>query len=519
MTDELSRRTGEISAEKLALLVLRAKKKRAETPGVGRIPRRTASGPAPLSFAQQRLWVLDRLEPGSTAYNMPSLARLRGALNVEAVERALGEIVRRHDSLRTTFAEGGGEPVQIVAPSGDFRLPFTDLTGLSEEQRRAEERRLVLAERRPYDLERGPLFRARLVRTGDEEHLLLLDMHHIISDGWSYGVFFRELGVLYDAFLADRPSPLPDLPIQLSDFAAWQREWLQGPVQQEQLAYWRERLAGVPPALELPLDRLRPAVQTHRGELARLDLPADLAARLRELARREGTSPFMTLLAVFQLLLSRLSGQDDVVVGSPSAGRSRMEMEGLIGLFLNTLVLRTDLSGNPTFRELLGRVRDVVLGAYQYQDIPFERLLEELQPERQLSRTPIFQVLFNFVSLADLRLELAGLRVEPVPLEQADSKFDFTLYVRELPDTLRLDLVYNADLFEPARMAEMQRQLEHLLTQVSAAPETRIGALSLVTPASAALLPDPRSRSMASGAERPIMRSPSRQAAGLSVWR
>ncbi|MFL6292885.1 MAG: amino acid adenylation domain-containing protein, partial [Thermoanaerobaculia bacterium] len=491
MKDELHRRPVEISAEKLALLVLRAKKKRAETPGVGRIPRRAASGPAPLSFAQQRLWVLDRLEPGSTAYNMPSAIRLRGALDVEALERALGEIVRRHDALRTTFAGSDGEPVQVMAPFAGFRLPFTDLTGLAQEQRRAEERRLVLADRRPYDLERGPLFRARLVRTGEEEHLLLLDVHHIVSDGWSYGVLFRELGALHDAFLAGRPSPLPELPIQFTDFAAWQREWLQGPVQQEQLAYWRERLAGVPPALELPLDRLRPAVQTHRGELARLDLPADLAAGLRELARREGASPFMTLLALFQLLLSRLSGQDDVVVGSPSAGRSRMEMEGLIGLFLNTLVLRTDLSGDPTFRELLSRVKDVVLGAYQYQDIPFERLLEELHPERQLSRTPIFQVLFNFLSLSDLHLELAGLRVEPVALEQADSKFDLTLYVRELPETLRLDLVYNADLFEPARMAEMLRQVGHLLAQVVAAPETRLGALSLVTPAAAAVLPDP----------------------------
>ncbi|MFP5287404.1 MAG: condensation domain-containing protein, partial [Thermoanaerobaculia bacterium] len=322
MSDELSRRTGEISAEKLALLVLRAKKKRAEAPGVGRIPRRAASGPAPLSFAQQRLWVLDRLEPGSTAYNMPSVARLRGALDAEAFERALGEIVRRHDALRTTFAEGAeGEPVQVVAPFAGFRLPFTDLAGLPQEQRRAEERRLILAERRPYDLEHGPLFRARLVRAGEEEHLLLLDIHHIVSDGWSYGVFFRELGALYEAFRAGRPSPLPELPIQFADFAAWQREWLQGPVQQEQLAYWRQRLAGVPPALELPLDRLRPAVQTHRGEVARLVLPPGLAAGLRELARREGASPFMTLLAVFQLLLARLSGQDDVVVGSPSAGR------------------------------------------------------------------------------------------------------------------------------------------------------------------------------------------------------
>nr|QEO74126.1 condensation domain-containing protein [uncultured bacterium] len=494
MTDDLSRRTGDLSPEKLALLVLRMKKKRAAEGLAGKhvgVTRRVGSGPAPLSFSQQRLWLLDRLEPGSTAYNMPSPIRLRGALDRSALERALGEIVRRHESLRTTFAEREDEPVQVILPPGSFHLPLADLSGLPEEVRAVEARRLLIEDKQPFDLERGPLFRAAQVRLAPEEHLLLLDMHHIVSDGWSFGVFYRELAALYSAFVEGRPSPLPELPVQYADFSIWQREWLQGSVLEEQLSYWRERLAGVPPALEMPVDRLRPAVQAHRGSNAVLVLPAALTTRLRELSLREGTSPFMTLLAAFQLLLSRLSGQDDVVVGSPSAGRSRVEVEGLIGLFLNTLVLRTDLSSEPTFRELLGRVKNVVLGAYRYQAIPFERLLEELQPERQLSRTPIFQVLFNFVSLSDLSLDLPGLQIDSVRLREPESKFDFTLYVNELAESFQCNLVYNADLFVPERIAEMLRQLESLLEQASANPERRIGDLSLVTPVSAALLPDP----------------------------
>jgi len=494
MTDDLSRRTGDLSPEKLALLVLRLKKKRAAEapPGkAGGVTRRPGSDPAPLSFGQQRLWLLDRLEPGSTAYNMPSPIRLRGRLDRSALERALGEIVRRHESLRTTFAEREDEPVQVILPPGSFHLPLTDLAGIPGEIRAVEERRLLIEDKQPFDLERGPLFRAALVRLAPEEHLLLLDMHHIVSDGWSFGVFYREMGALYSAFMEGRPSPLPELPVQYADFSIWQREWLQGPVLEEQLSYWRERLAGVPPALEMPVDRLRPAVQTHRGNNTVLVLPAALTARLRELSLKEGTSPFMTLLAGFQLLLSRLSGQDDVVVGSPSAGRSRIEVEGLIGLFLNTLVLRTDLAGEPTFHELLGRVKESVLGAYRYQAIPFERLLEELQPERQLSRAPIFQVLFNFVSLSDLSLDLPGLQVEAVRLREPESKFDFTLYVNELADSFQCNLVYNADLFDRERMAEMLRQLQFLLEQASADPDRKIGGLSLVTPVSATLLPDP----------------------------
>jgi amino acid adenylation domain-containing protein len=488
---------GNLSPEKQALLVLQMKKKKAAEAAAARVaavgmPRRPdPSAPVPLSFAQQRLWLLDRLDPGTSAYNIPAQARLRGRIDVHALELAIGEILRRHDALRTRFAEQDAQPAQVIAPPSVFHLPVADLAGLPEGLRQTEEQRLLLACIRPFDLNSGPLFRATLLRLGAVEHLLLLDMHHIVSDGWSLGVFFRELAALYEAFHAGRAPSLPELPVQYPDFAVWQREWLQGPVLEEQLGYWRERLAGAPPELELPLDRVRPAVQTHRGRTAHADLPAGLVARLRELSLAEGATPFMTFLAAFQLLLSRLSGQDDVVVGSPSAGRVRGEVEGLIGLFLNTLVLRTDLSGDPTFRELLGRARETVLGAYRYQAIPFERLLEELQPERLLSRTPIFQVLFNFVTLSDLQIRLPGVEVDVIDPAKAESKFDFTLYVNELPDSLRFDLVYNADLFEPERMAELLRQLEHLLAQAAADPDRRIGEMSLVTPSAVALLPDP----------------------------
>ncbi|HWN45605.1 MAG TPA: amino acid adenylation domain-containing protein, partial [Thermoanaerobaculia bacterium] len=496
MSDGVSKRMGNLSPEKQALLVLQMKKKRATEAAAVRaaagMPRRPDPfSPAPLSFAQQRFWLLDRLEPGTKAYNIPAQARLHGPLDTSALGLAIDGILRRHDALRTTFSERDSQPVQVIAPPESFRLAVADLAGLPEEPRRAEERRLLVANSRPFDLERGPLFRAVLVRLAAGEHLLLLDMHHIVADGWSFGVFFRELATLYESFHEGRAQSLPALPVQYPDFAVWQREWLQGAVLDEQLGYWRERLAEAPPELELPLDRVRPAVQTHRGRSAHAALPSRLVTRLRELSLQENASPFMTFLAAFQLLLSRLSGQDDVVVGSPSAGRTRGEVEGLIGLFLNTLVLRTSLSGDPTFRELLGRVREVVLGAYRYQAIPFERLLEELQPERQLSRTPIFQVLFNFVSIANLRMSLSSVEVDLIESGEAESKFDFTLYVNELPDSLRFDLVYNADLFEPERMAEMLRQLEHLLEQAAADPDRRIGEMSLVTPVAAGLLPDP----------------------------
>src|SRR4051794_19575891 len=489
-----SQETVEMSPEKLALLVMRLQKKKAQETSsrADAIPRRTAGGPPPLSFAQQRLWLLDRLEPGSSAYNIPSPARLAGDLDPGVLARALAEIQHRHESLRTTFTTRDGGPVQVIAPPSPASLPLVGLAGLPEPAGRREGRRLLAAEAKaPFDLEAGPLCRFALVRLAPAEHLLMLNVHHIVSDGWSMGLFLNELSVLYAAFRDGRPSPLPEPPIQCSDFVVWQREWLQGAVLEEQLAYWRGQLAGSPPALELPTDRLRPAVPSHRGEALSVRLPAGLTLALRELSRREGSSLFMALLAGFNLLLSRLTGQEDVVVGSPSAGRGRVETEGLIGNFLNTLVLRTDLSGAASFRELLARVSAAVLDAYRYQDVPFEKLLEELQPARALSRSPFFQVLFNMVSLPAAQLAMPGLQVELVALPEPDAKFDFTLYVQQQEEAIDLTLVYSSDLFERARMEELLRQLELVLSQAVAAPAESLGALSLVTPAARLLLPDP----------------------------
>ncbi|HLL48050.1 MAG TPA: condensation domain-containing protein, partial [Longimicrobiaceae bacterium] len=343
---------------------------------------RAERGPAPLSFAQQRLWFLYRLEGGGAAYHLPAAFRLAGALDADALERALGEVVRRHESLRTVVAERAGEPEQVVAPAAELRLAVEGLGGLPAAEREAAARRRVREEsERPFDLERGPLFRALLLRLGAEEHVLVLCVHHVVSDGWSMGVLFGELSALYGAFARGEPSPLAELPIQYADYAVWQREHLSGEVLERQLAYWTRRLAGAPSLLELPTDRPRPAAQSFRGARLRFELPAGLVDALGELARREDATLYMVLAAAFQLLLSRWSGQEDLVVGTPVAGRTHPETEGLIGLFANTLALRGDLSGEPTFRELLGRVRESALGAFAHQDLPFEKLLEELDVE------------------------------------------------------------------------------------------------------------------------------------------
>src|SRR5215211_6838524 len=392
-------------------------------------------GDPPLSFAQQGLWFLDRMKPGTTAYNISTAVRLTGWLNVETLGRSLEEIVRRHEVLRTTFAAVDGEPVQVISAVTDVELPIEDLSALPEAEREAEANRRARQEAQlPFDLERGPLFRAGLLRLSEEEHVLLVTMHHVVSDGWSMGVFWRELGALYEAFLRGEPSPLEEPPVQYADYALWQRQWLSGEVLEEQLGYWKEQLADVG-ALELPTDHPRPAVQTHRGARRSLTLPKSLTGALKELSRQEGTTLFMVLLGAFQALLARYSGQEDIAVGTPIAGRNQAETEDLIGFFVNTLVLRTDLSGDPTFKELLGRVREVALGAYAHQDLPFERLVEELQPERDLSRTPLFQVFFNMVNVPSSRIELPGLTIETIQrsseLDEPASKFDITLYARE----------------------------------------------------------------------------------------
>jgi amino acid adenylation domain-containing protein len=479
-----SERIAGLSPEKLAQLAERLRGRNASAAAGQRIPRRAAGGPPPpLSFAQQRLWFLDQLEPGSAAYNIPVAVRLEGRLDAAALERSLREIVRRHESLRTTFADSGGRPAQIVSPEAGLNFRVGSLEDLPAGEREDEARRLALEEaRKPFDLARGPLLRATLVRLQGEAHLALFTLHHIVSDGWSHGVLIRELAALYAAYVAGRPSPLEELPIQYADYALWQRERLSGEGFEGQLAYWRERLRDAP-ALELPADRPRPPAQSFRGKTLPFTLEPGLSDAIRELSRREGVTLYMTLLAAFQTVLSRHAGQEDFVVGTPVAGRQRVETEGLIGFFVNTLALRADLSGDPTFRELLGRVRETTLSAFAHQDVPFEKLVEELQPERELSRTPLFQVLFGLQNAPRESLELPGLRLTTVPNVNETAKFDLTLLMHETPRGLAGVLNYAADLFDGATAARLLGHFENLLRGVARDHNRKLSALPLLTDA------------------------------------
>jgi amino acid adenylation domain-containing protein len=438
----------------------------------------------PLSFAQERLWFLDQLEPGSAFYNLPFAVRLRGALDVDALERGLGEIVRRHDALRTVFVEQGGTPRQVTAPFGGFGLAMKDLSHLPAEAREAEVQRELIAEatERPFDLSTGPLFRASLLRLGAEEHVLLLGQHHIVSDGWSMGVLYRELSALYEAYREGRESPLPELSVQYADFAVWQREQLEGAALERQLSYWREQLAGAPELLELPTDHPRPPVQTYRGATVPVALSAELLERLQALARGEGATLYMVLLGAFQVLLGKYSGSDDIVVGSPIAGRTRKEVEELIGFFVNTMVLRTDLSGDPSFREVLRRAREVTLGAYENQEVPFERLVAELQPERTLSHAPLFQVLLVLQNAGGGGPKLPGLEESAVQAERVSAKFDLSLEVKATAQGLHGGLTYSTDLFDRGTIDRMLGHLSLVLEQVAADADVRLSRLALAGP-------------------------------------
>ncbi|MBD0319020.1 MAG: amino acid adenylation domain-containing protein, partial [Gemmatimonadetes bacterium] len=431
------------------------------------------AGPVPLSSSQQRLWVIHQMDPGSAAYNLGAALRLTGALDVAALERTLTEIVRRHESLRTVFPTVDGAAAQhVLAPA---RVTLAPEPAADVAARLAEE------VERPFDLESGPLFRARLLRVGAEDHVLVMAMHHIISDGWSRGVLYGEISALYPAFAAGGESPLPELPIQYADFAEWQREWLQGDALAPQLAYWKERLGGSLPKLDLPTDRPRPPVQTSHGATLGFALPAELAAAVRTLCAREAVTPFMALLAAFQTLLSRYSGQEEILVGSPVAGRSRTEAEGLIGFFVNTVVLRTDLSGNPTFRELLGRVRDGALGAYENQDLPFEQVVETVQAERDLSRSPLFQVMFILQNTPAHAVKLGGVEVETLDAYPRAAKFDLTLSVTAGEGGLACNLEYNTDLFDAGTIGRMAEHFRVLLEGAVADPAQPIASLPLLT--------------------------------------
>jgi amino acid adenylation domain-containing protein len=436
----------------------------------------------PVSFAQQRLWFLDRLEPGSTFYNSPLPLRMVGPLNVPALEAALSEIVRRHETLRTTFSVADGQPVQVISPPRTVPLPVVEMGGVAEDDRdQALHDRVSELLNQPFDLERGPLFQATLIRADDEDHVLALAMHHILSDAWSIGVFMRELNTLYDAFRAGKPSPLPELAIQYADFAVWQREHLAGDGLAQQIGFWKKHLAGAPPVLELPTDRPRPASQSYRGATAKADVPRALADRLQALARRDGATMFMVLLAAYKTVLGRWAAQENVVVGTPIAGRMDEETEALIGLFINTLALHTDLSGDPTFRELVGRVREGLLGAYAHQELPFEKLVEEMHVERSLAHSPVFQVMIVLQNAPTLTgaTSLSGTEFATVRMADDTEKYDLTLNCTEHGDGVRLSLSYNPDLFDEASARRLLDHLQKLLEEAAADPDRPISRIPL----------------------------------------
>jgi amino acid adenylation domain-containing protein len=450
----------------------------------GPIPRQPHAATFPLSFAQERLWFLDRLQPGGTVYNLPMVLRLTGELDVPALAAAFAEIVRRHEVLRTVFVEQSGDPVQLVQPATRRGLDVIDLATLPAAARELEMARIAAEEAaRPFDLARGPLMRTALLRLDDRCHALVMNLHHIVSDGWSAGVLVREIGALYATARAGRPSPLPELPIQYADFALWQRGWLAGEALARQSGYWRERLRGLAAEIELPADRPRPAVASHRGAEHRFALDGDAVTSLAALARREGTTPFMVLAASMLALLSRLSGRSDLAIGTPIANRNRAETEGLIGFFVNTLVLRADLAAAPGFLDLLRQVRETTLGAYAHQDMPFEKVIDELQPERDPARTPFFQVLFALQNTPLPVADLHGLTLAVEEPASRNAKFDLTLALAQDPAEgggLLAAVEYATDLFDPPSIVRFAGQWRELLAAAVARPGAAVATLPLL---------------------------------------
>ncbi|HJT56493.1 MAG TPA: amino acid adenylation domain-containing protein [Ktedonobacteraceae bacterium] len=453
----------------------------AETQG---IPRRASgrAGGLPLSFAQQRLWFIDQLLPGSPAYNVSSAMRLTGVLDIPIFQESLREIVRRHEILRTIFPTIDGKAMQVILPQLELPVPIIDLSGLPNQEREAQVKSLAYEEaHQPFDLARGPLIYVMLYRLSENTHIFLLLMHHIICDGWSLGVFLRELKTLYEAYLEGKPSPLPELPIQFADFVLWQREWLQGEVLASQLTYWKKQFADPVPVLQLPSDHPRPAVQTFHGSSLDFSLSEDLSRALKILSQRYGCTLFMTLLAAFQTLLYRYSKQDDITIGVPIANRQRVETEGLIGFFANTLALRRLLKEPCSFCELMGRVRETTLGAFAHQDLPFEYLVDELHLERDMSRNPLFQVMFNFGNAPTPDMKLSDLKIGFASLHTETAMFDLWLAMWEGGEQLRGVLEYNSDLFEQETILRLLQHFQALLEAIVTQPECSISELPLLT--------------------------------------
>ncbi|MEE8235305.1 MAG: amino acid adenylation domain-containing protein, partial [Gammaproteobacteria bacterium] len=443
------------------------------------LERRSRDAPLPLSYAQQRLWFLDQLEPGNSAHNISWTVRIKGTLNPVALQSAVDDLVGRHETLRTSFPTAEGKPLQNIASKVRVPVQLEDMTGASDERLRACLARLASS---PFELGSAPLLRITLLRIAESEHVLLVLIHHIISDGASMRVMFRELAASYEGHAAGQPVVLPDLPVQYADFAIWQREWLTGDALEQQLDYWTTRLSGAPDLLELPTDRPRSAAQRFRGAAVLRVLPRALANDLRALGRGHRCTLFMVMLAAFKVLLNRYSGCEDLVVGTPISGRSRTALESLIGFFVNTVVLRSDLSGDPSFAELMERVRSGAIEAHSNQELPFEKLVEALQPKRMLSYSPIFQVMFDLQEEPRWQLPIRDLEVFPeIVFSSRTSTFDLTLSVRESEAGLDAMFEYDTDLFDETTIERLANHYQTLLEAVVADPDRRISALPLLT--------------------------------------
>jgi hypothetical protein len=485
LPSELAASIATLSPAQLELLHAQLKKLNAKPTGDQRqrqriTRRRRDSDTAVLSFAQQRMWFLEQLTPGTATYNIPCAIRLSGRLDVAALERSLNEIVRRHETLRTTFADRDGRPIQIVSESLALPLSFIDLRGLGEVERAARAASLLNDDaQQPFDITRGPLLRATLVRVAEEEeYVLLLTIHHIICDKWSLDVFLRELVLLYGAFSRNQPSPLPELPFQYADFAQWQQEHLSDEMVERQLAFWKKQLEGATPYLNLPTDHPRPDLQSFRGARYPVSFPGELAEEIDAFSQREGGTFFITALAAFKALLHVYTKQADILLGTTILGRHQPEAEALIGFFANTLVLRTDLSGDPTFRELLARMRQMMLDSHAHQDLPFEKLVERLCDERDPSRHPFFQVMFNLQSSPVEELTLPDLTFNRIEADSGTVKFDLTIFLLKSARGLNGFFIYNKDLFEVETITRLTEDYESVLRHVAGSPDARLSELA-----------------------------------------
>ncbi|HXD33570.1 MAG TPA: amino acid adenylation domain-containing protein [Pyrinomonadaceae bacterium] len=480
--ENLDKRIENLSSAKRALLELRLKQSATRQSGVAPIVSRKDRSNAPASFAQERLWFLNQLEPNTALYNVPRALRLKGNLDLAALQQAFDKLIERHETFRTRFEFVDGEVRQVIDATGSIQVTLTDLSDLTAAEQESETLRLIQSEAtKPFNLATGPLKRVSVLRLGEQDHVLMMTNHHIISDAWSGGILFQELTALYNAVVTGTPSALPSPAVQYADFAAWQREWLQGDELQRQLDYWKEQLAGVSGVLELPTDFPRAQVQYSRGDYKFITLSKELSQQLHELSQRKGVTLFMTLLAGFQILLARYSNQTDIVVGSPIAGRNRAETEKLIGFFINTLVFRAGLSRKATFDSFLSEVRETALQAFAHQDLPFEKLVEELQPERDLNRNPLFQVMFQFQNTASPKLRLEGVEVTALDAATSTAKFDLMLAAREEDDALTCVMEYNTELFKGQTIELMLKQYATLLSKVVARPDELVSNLSLLT--------------------------------------